>query len=89
MYELGLVRPRSICGAGGWALFEKESQKKQNQVTEQQEAMMNIASGEASKQSFFWSWWWMMGPGFLPKIVALAVDFQYALRNRTLQRLGY
>lgn len=89
MYELGLVRARTICGAGGWALFEKESQKKTNQVTEQQEAMMKVASGEASKQSFFSVWWWMMGPGFLPKIVALAVDFQYALRNRTLQGPGY
>lgn len=51
--------------------------------------MMNIASGEASKQSFFRAWWWMTGPGFLPEIVALAVDFQYALRNRTLQGPGY
>lgn len=89
MHELEPFRARAIREAGGWALFKKGSQKKQKQVSEQQEAMMNIALGEASKQSFFWGWWWMMRPGFLPKIVALAVDFQYALRNRTLQGPGY
>jgi len=50
---------------------------------------MNVALGEASKQSCFWAWWWMMGPEFLLNIVTLAVDFQYALRNRTLQGPGY
>jgi len=29
--DLGLVRARAICGAGGWALFEEASQKKQEQ----------------------------------------------------------
>lgn len=54
IYELEPFRARAICEVGGWALFKKGSQKKQNQVAEQQEAMMNIALGEASKQSFFW-----------------------------------
>lgn len=54
IYELEPFRPRAICEVGGWALFKKGSQKKQNQLAEQQEAMMNIALGEASKQSFFW-----------------------------------